>query len=310
MQPFNKQNIPYNLITILGPTATGKTSLAANLAYRINGEIISADSRQIYRGMDIGTGKDIEDYTVNNTLIPFHLIDIADAGYKYNVFEYQKDFVKVFNDILERGKIPILCGGSGLYIEAVLKGYKLLEVPPNEPLRKELAEKSLEELSTILSSMRKLHNVSEFDTKKRVIRAIEIEKFYHENSQSSTDFPKINSILFGIEFDRSIKRKRISDRLEQRLKNSMITEVESLIKKGIPADDLIYYGLEYKFVTQYLIGDLSYDEMFKRLEIAIHQFLKRQDTWFRRMERNGMKIHWIDGNLSMEEKLNFILQLI
>lgn len=269
--------------------------------------MISADSRQVYRGMDIGTGKDIDDYVVNGIPVPYHLIDIADAGYKYNVFEYQRDFIRVFKDVLQRGKLPVLCGGSGLYIEAVLKGYELMEVPPDVALRKELENKSLEELSALLASLKKLHNVSEIDTKKRVIRAIEIEMFYKKNLRTQPDYPEIKSILFGISFDRKVQRKRIAERLKQRMENGMIEEVDRLLKSGISSADLIYYGLEYKFITQYLTGLIRYDEMFRLLETAIHQFLKRQDTWFRKMERNGMKIHWIDGTLPTESKMEIIL---
>lgn len=301
----------YNLITILGPTATGKTGLAAHLAARINGEIISADSRQIYRGMDLGTGKDYADYFVEGVEIPSHLVDIEDAGVHYNVFRFQTDFIRAFNDIKSREKFPVLCGGSGLYIEAVLKNYRLTEVPPNKILRKELEGKTLEELTEILKTMKpKLHNHTDVETDRRAIRAIEIEKYYAENPDFDTSFPDINSLNIGIEFDRELRRKRISNRLKQRLDEGMLDEVQKLLDSGLTPDQLIYYGLEYKYLTLHLIGKLSYDEMFRQLEIAIHQFAKRQMTWFRGMEKRGTKIHWISGHLTMEEKVNEILTLL
>jgi tRNA dimethylallyltransferase len=300
----------YNLLTVLGPTAGGKTSLAAHLAHSLNGEIISADSRQVYRGMDIGTGKDIADYVVNGNPVPFHLVDIVDAGYKYNVYEYQHDFIRVFDEIQSRKKLPILCGGSGMYIEAVLKGYKLINVPVNEELRQDLSAKSDDELIGILESFKKLHNKTDIDTRKRMIRAIEIEKYYTENPQPEDDFPKINSLVIGLKFDRQSQRKRITQRLKQRLDEGMVDEVKSLLDKGITADDMIYYGLEYKFLTQYIIGELSYDEMFAKLETAIHQFAKRQMTWFRKMERSGIKIYWLDGYAPINEKIERVMKLL
>ena len=302
-------NIDNNFITILGHTAGGKTSVATHLAYKINAEIISADSRQIYRDMDIGTGKDLSDYTVNNKKIPYHLIDIKDAGYKYNVFEYQTDFLKVYDDLKKRNITPILCGGTGMYIEAVLKGYKLIKVPINDKLRAELEQYNLSELVKILSKYKKLHNISDADTKKRAIQAIEIADYYKNNNNINFEFPKINSLIIAINFDRISRRKRITERLKQRLDQGMINEVEILLKKGLSYDDLIYYGLEYKFITEYLIGKLTYDEMFSRLKTAIHQFAKRQMTWFRRMERNGFKINWIDGYMSIDEKIEQINDL-
>jgi tRNA dimethylallyltransferase len=301
----------YNLITILGPTATGKTGLAAHLAARINGEIISADSRQIYRGMDLGTGKDYADYFVEGVEIPSHLVDIEDAGVHYNVFRFQTDFIRVFNEIKSRDKFPVLCGGSGLYIEAVLKNYRLIEVPPNRELRKELEGKSVVELTEILKNLKpKLHNHTDVETDRRAVRAIEIEKYYAENPEFDTSFPEINSLNIGIEFDRELRRKRISNRLKQRLDEGMLDEVQKLLDSGLTPDQLIYYGLEYKFLTLHLIGELSFDEMFRQLEIAIHQFAKRQMTWFRGMEKRGTKIHWINGHLTMEEKVNEILTLL
>ena len=300
----------YNLVTVLGPTAGGKTSLAVNLALVLDGEIISADSRQVYKGMDIGTGKDIDEYTLNGKQVPFHLIDIVEAGSKYNVYEYQKDFISAFNDIQLRNKFPILCGGSGMYIEAVLKGYQLINVPVNMLLRDELNSKSENELIDILKSYKKLHNVSDIDTRKRMIRAIEIEKFYTENTVKEIDFPKINPLIIGIKSDRNIQRERITKRLKQRLNDGMIDEVKKLLNTGISSDDLIYYGLEYKFLTQYILRELSYDEMFKNLETAIHQFAKRQMTWFRKMERSGFKIHWLDAQATMDNNVKEVLSIL
>lgn len=304
------KNSKYNIITVLGATAGGKTSLAAHLAYETDGEIISADSRQVYRGMDIGTGKDLEDYMVNSKKTPYHLIDIVDAGYKYNVFEFQNDFLKVYNDINERGKFPILCGGTGMYIDAVLKGYKLINVPVDEILKKELKLKSDEELIEILSANKELHNRSDTSNRKRLIRAVEIALFYEVNPDYDYSFPEINSLIIQVVFDRNSRRKRISQRLKERLQNGMIEEVESLIKKDVPVETLKYYGLEYKFITEYLLNELSYDEMFKRLEIAIRQFSKRQMTWFRKMEKNGFKIHKIDGYIPKDDKIKKIINLL
>ena len=300
----------YNLITILGPTATGKTCVAANLAAKIGGEVISADSRQIYRGMDLGTGKDLADYFVDGVEVPYHLIDIEDAGVHYNVYRFQTDFIKVFNEIETRGKFPVLCGGSGLYIEAVLKNYRLIEVPPNKELRKELEGKSLAELTEILKSLKPdLHNETDVETDRRAIRAIEIEKYYAENQQMESEMPEINSLNIGIDFDRELRRQRITNRLKQRLDEGMLDEVQKLLDSGLTPEQLIYYGLEYKYLTLHLTGELTYNEMFRQLEIAIHQFAKRQMTWFRGMEKRGTKIHWINGHLPMEEKVQEILRL-
>lgn len=300
----------YNLLVVLGATATGKTSLAVNLAKDLNGEIISADSRQIYRGMDLGTGKDLEEYVVDGTLVPYHLIDIADAGYKYNVFEYQQDFVKVFEQISSRNKLPVICGGTGMYLEAVLSGYKLIAVPKDQEFRDEMEEKSMDELEMILRSYKEVHNNSDLETKKRAIRAIEIERYYVSHPEIEMDYPEMNPLLIGIKFDRESRRQRITQRLRERLKSGMIEEVESLLKSGVSAEDLMYYGLEYKFLTQHVIGQLTYDEMFSGLEIAIHQFAKRQMTWFRKMERSGSNIHWLEGNLPLDEKVNRVKELI
>lgn len=300
----------YDLVTILGPTASGKTPLAVALAYRLNAEIISGDSRQVYRRMDLGTGKDLADYVVDGNRIPYHLIDIVEPGYKYNVFEFQREFLQAYDDIRQRGVLPILCGGTGMYIESVLKGYKLLPVPENPELRASLADKSLDELTTILAGYKKLHNSTDVDTVKRAIRAIEIEEYYRQQPVSAREFPAINSLVIGVDIDRDLRRTKITRRLKQRLDEGMVGEVRALLDAGIPAEDLIYYGLEYKYLTLYAVGQLTYDEMFHQLEIAIHQFAKRQMTWFRGMERRGFNIHWIDASLPMEQKVEEIVGLI
>ena len=300
----------YDLITILGPTASGKTPLAAHLADKLNTEIISGDSRQIYRRMDLGTGKDLVDYVVEGRPVPYHLIDIVEPGYKYNVFEYQRDFLKAYEDITSRGKMPILCGGTGMYIESVLKGYRLLPVPENLELRASLEGKTLEELTRILEGYKKLHNSTDVDTAKRAIRAIEIEEYYKQQPPEYREFPTLNSLIVGVDIDRELRREKITRRLKQRLEEGMVEEVRGLLAEGIPAENLIYYGLEYKFLTQCAIGELTFDEMFNRLETAIHQFAKRQMTWFRGMERRGFTIHWLDATLPMEEKVEHITNLI
>ena len=300
----------YELITILGPTASGKTVLAAALAAQLHTEIISADSRQIYRGMDIGTGKDLADYIVNGQSIPYHLIDICEPGYKYNVFQYQHDFFRVFRDIESRGKLPILCGGTGMYIEAVLNGYKLLDVPQNPTLRQSLQGKSLAELEQILASYKVLHNKTDVDSAQRAIRAIEIEEYYRTEAPGRNEYEPINSLIIGVDIDRDTRRAKISQRLRARLAEGMVDEVRQLIDQGVKPDDLIYYGLEYKFVTQYVIGQLSYEEMVIQLEIAIHQFAKRQMTWFRGMERRGSTIHWVNAAWETARKIDTILELL
>lgn len=302
------------MITILGPTASGKTSLAAALAADIGAEIISADSRQVYRGMDIGTGKDLEDYTVDGKSIPYHLIDIVSPGSKYNLFQYQEDFVEVYHDIISRGVTPILCGGSGLYLEAVIKGYSLSPVPQNPELRASLEDKSLEELTEILEDLKRqnhsvMHNKTDVDTAKRAIRAIEIETYNMEHPLPLREMPKIDTLIIGVNIDRDDRRQKISERLKHRLDDGLVDEIKGLLDRGVPASDLIYYGLEYKYVTEYVIGLISYDEMFNQLEIAIHQFAKRQMTWFRGMERRGFDIHWIDAMLPMSDKINKIKEL-
>ena len=297
----------YELITILGPTASGKTALAAALAARLDTEIISDDSRQLYRGMDIGTGKDLADYVVDGKSIPYHLIDICDPGYKYNVFEYQHDFFRVFTSLRDRGLVPILCGGTGLYIEAVLKGYKLLDVPPNPALRERLREKSLPELEILLASYKVLHNKTDVDSVQRAIRAIEIEEFYRTQAPDVREYAPLNSLLVGVAIDRELRREKISKRLRARLDEGMVDEVRRILSNGVAPEDLIYYGLEYKFLTLYIIGKLTYEEMVSQLEIAIHQFAKRQMTWFRGMERRGCTIHWLDATLPMADKVEQIL---
>ena len=296
----------YQLITVLGPTASGKTTFAAALAARLDTEIISADSRQIYRSMDIGTGKDLADYTVNGKAIPYHLIDICDPGYKYNVFEYQHDFFRAYEAIREKGKLPILCGGTGMYIEAVLKGYKLLDVPQNPELRESLKDKSLPELEQILAGYKVLHNKTDVDTAQRAIRAIEIEEYYKSEAPDANEYDPVNSLIIGIDIDRELRREKISRRLRARLDEGMVDEVKGIIASGVKPEDLIYYGLEYKYLTLYIIGELSYEDMVSQLEIAIHQFAKRQMTWFRGMERRGFNIHWVNATLPMEEKIAFV----
>jgi tRNA dimethylallyltransferase len=293
----------YDSITIVGPTASGKTTFACHLAYSLDAEIISGDSRQVYRSMDIGTGKDLSDYTVNGKDIPYHLIDIREAGDKYNIFEYQHDFHEVYTDIKSRNKLPIICGGSGLYIESVLKGYSLVNVPENKELRAKYDNYSLPELTKILESYKTLHNKTDVDTAQRAIRAIEIEEYKKSYPLEQNEFPPLNSLVIGVDIDRELRRKKISERLKARLKEGMIEEIQEILDRGIAPDDLIYYGLEYKYVTLYLLKQLTYQEMYSQLEIAIHQFAKRQMTWFRGMEKRGISIHWINAKMSTDEKI-------
>lgn len=300
----------YELITIIGPTASGKTAFAAALAARLDTEIISGDSRQVYRSMDIGTGKDLADYMVDGKQIPYHLIDICNPGDKYNVFEYQHDFHKAFEEIQKKGKLPILCGGTGMYIESVLRGFKLLDVPQNPALRESLKGKSLAELEQILASYKVLHNKTDVDSAQRAIRAIEIEEFYKTEAPDKREYAPINSLIIGVDIDRDLRREKISRRLRARLDEGMVDEVRAILATGVKPEDLIYYGLEYKFLTLYIIGQLTYDEMVSQLEIAIHQFAKRQMTWFRGMERRGLHIHWLDATLPTDEKINNVLALI
>lgn len=300
----------YELITIIGPTASGKTAFAAALAARLDTEIISGDSRQVYRSMDIGTGKDLADYVVDGKQIPYHLIDICNPGDKYNVFEYQHDFHKAFEEIQKKGKLPILCGGTGMYIESVLRGFKLLDVPQNPALRESLKGKSLAELEQILASYKVLHNKTDVDSAQRAIRAIEIEEFYKTEAPDKREYAPINSLIIGVDIDRELRREKISRRLRARLDEGMVDEVRAILATGVKPEDLIYYGLEYKFLTLYIIGQLTYDEMVSQLEIAIHQFAKRQMTWFRGMERRGLHIHWLNATLPTDEKINNVLALI
>ena len=300
----------YDMITVLGPTASGKTRLAVALADRLDGEILSADSRQVYRGMDIGTGKDLGDYILDGRAIPYHLIDIADAGTKYNVYEFQGDFKKAYTDIVARKKFPVMCGGTGLYLESVLKGYRLIPVPENPELRRKLEGKSLKELTRILEGYKTLHNTTDIDTAKRAIRAIEIEECYRNTPVEADEFPHIDSLVIGVDIDRELRRQRISRRLEQRLDEGMVDEVRHLLDSGIQPEDLIYYGLEYKYVTLYLTGQLPYKYMQQELEVAIHQFAKRQMTWFRGMERRGTHIEWVPFEMDMAEKTDYIVELM
>ena len=298
-----------HLLTILGPTACGKTAFATRLAYDLGGEILSADSRQVYRGMDIGTGKDLADYIVNGKQIPYHLIDIADAGEKYNVYEFQHDFLNAYNDIVARGATPIMCGGTGLYLESVIRGYRLSPVPQNPELRERLAGKTLEELTEILRGYKQLHNTTDVDSAQRAIRAIEIEDYYQHTPLDNREFPEIDSLVIGLDINRELRREKISKRLRSRLEEGMVDEIRRIIDSGVSPDDLIYYGLEYKFVTMYVIGQLSYDEMVSQLEIAIHQFAKRQMTWFRGMERRGVNIHWLSCDIPVDERVEIVKEL-
>jgi tRNA dimethylallyltransferase len=306
----NKYKPGYDLVVITGPTASGKTALAASVADRLGGEVISADSRQVYRGMDLGTGKDLDEYTIDGRTIPCHLIDIADPGYKYNVFEYQRDFIRVYNHLKDRNIFPVICGGSGMYLDSIITGYSMFEVPPNSGLRARLEKKSMEELTGILSTYKKLHNTTDADTKKRIIRAIEIEHFNSFSKKKQTKFPDLKSLVIGVMTDRETRRERISVRLRQRLDAGMVEEVKKLLINGIRKEALVYYGLEYKFITLYLTGEMEYDDMVKNLEIAIHRFAKRQMTWFRGMERKGILIHWINSELPMDEKVGRVMELL
>lgn len=299
------------MLAVVGPTACGKTSLAVDLALSIDGaEIISADSRQVYRGMDIGTGKDLAEYTRGDVTVPSHLLDIVDAGEKYNLFEFQHDFLKAYEDIKARGAFPVMCGGSGLYVESVLRGYRLLPVPENPELRARLEEKSLEELTAILAGYKSLHNNTDTDSKKRAIRAIEIEEYYLNCPVEERSFPQINALVVGVSVDREVRRERISRRLRERLKEGMVEEVRALLDSGLDPEQLIYYGLEYKYLTLYLTGAMGYDDMVRGLEIAIHQFAKRQMTWFRGMEKRGVDIKWVDASLERGQLVEQIKKML
>ncbi len=298
------------MIGIIGPTASGKTSLAVAVAAKTEGEIISADSRQVYIGMDIGSGKDLSEFTIEGKDIPYHLIDIQKPGYEYNVFEYQRDFYKAYNEIIDRKKLPILCGGTGMYIEAILKGYKLIQVPRNEVLRAQLEFKDDKELIALLMAFKELHNTSDTSDRNRLIRAIEIELYNKENKIIEEKYPPIEYQLFGINYERDELKKRITKRLKERLNNGMVEEVQGLLNNGITADQLKFYGLEYKLLAQYVIGELSYNDMYQKLNSAIHQFAKRQMTWFRRMEKQGFEINWIPGNIPFERKVEIVLRKV
>ena len=295
------------IIAVTGPTASGKTARAVSVAKRLGGEIISADSRQVYRGMDIGTGKDLEEYAG----VKYHLIDVVDAGYRYNLFEYARDARKALAEIDARNLVPIVCGGTGLYLETLLNSVNLPEVPPNEPLRTMLEQKDLSELKEILEGMKRLHNVTDVDTKKRAIRAIEIQTYYNEHPDEGggKHGEKPDSLIIGVDIDRESRRRRISERLESRLAEGMVEETERLIKSGIDPENLIYYGLEYKFLTLYVTGQIPYSRMKTELEIAIHQFAKRQMTWLRGMERRGFKINWLPWDMPVDEFTDKVAEL-
>lgn len=311
---MSETNSQRPMIAIVGPTASGKTDLATHVAARIGGEIISGDSRQVYRGMDIGTGKDLADYVVDGRQVPYHLIDIAAPGTKYNLYQYQRDFHEAYDSIRRRGRVPVLCGGTGLYVEAVLKGYALSPVPQNPVLRAQLEGKSLDELTVMLKNLKQqtgsaMHNTTDVDSAQRAIRAIEIETYNLQHPTALRQMPPVPAVVVGTLVGREERRQKITKRLRERLDNGMVEEVRGLLDSGVSAEDLMYYGLEYKYVTEYVVGQLSYEEMFRQLEIAIHQFAKRQMTWFRGMERRGIAIHWVEALLPMEEKVEAVLNL-
>jgi tRNA dimethylallyltransferase len=305
---LKKTEPTHDLIVITGPTASGKTRLAAELAHSLEAEIIGADSRQVYKNMDIGTGKDMADYVVDGQLVPVHIVDMVEAGYEFNVFEFQEEFFKAFNHLRKRQKQAIMCGGTGLYIEAALADYKMVKVPNNPPLRKKLEDMAHQELVDMLASMRPLHNTTDVTLRERLIRAIEIESYQKLNGDKKQSVPAFSHIIFAIDFPREIIRERITQRLKSRIESGMIDEVQRLLKSGIKPEQLIYYGLEYKYLTLYVTGEITYTEMFNKLNTAIHQFAKRQMTWFRRMEKNGFIINWIDGTLDNSKKIEIINQ--
>ena len=297
------------LITITGPTACGKTSLAAELAYQLGGEIISADSRQVFRGMDIGTGKDLADYHIHGVDIPYHLIDIHDAGYEYNVYQFQNDFIRAFGDIVSRGRQPILCGGTGMYIEAVVKGYQLADAPIDPDFRRRMEAFTDEELTARLASLIKLHNHTDTETRDRLLRALEIQEYHLKHPDEYPHMPEMEHLIIGVSFPREIVIERIGIRLRQRLQEGMVEEVKALLEQGVPEERLLRYGLEYKHVTRYLRGECSYDQMYENLYTDIRRFSKRQMTWFRRMERQGIPIHWIDGTQPLQAKVEEVMGL-
>jgi tRNA dimethylallyltransferase len=309
LYPMHQRPRSYNLVAVVGHTAGGKTRLAACLADRIGGEVISADSRQVYRRMDLGTGKDYSDYVVDGRKVKYHLVDILEPGCEYNVYEFQKDFLRVYGDILDRQAKAVLCGGSGLYIEAVLRGYRLIRVPVNPSLRKDLSGKTMEELTRLLAGFKTLHNKTDTENRKRLIRALEIEHYYRDHPHLDDEYPDLHPLILGVRYDREKRRERITKRLKERLAGGMVEEVEGLIREGVPVAKLIYYGLEYKYITEYLTGNLEYGAMVDALETAIHRFAKRQMTWFRGMERRGLKIHWLEGEYPLSEKLSGAMEL-
>lgn len=292
------------LITILGPTASGKTKLAVQLAHQIDGEIISADSRQVYRGMDIGTGKDLEEYTINGSSIPYHLIDVKKPGYEYNVFEFQQDFLKAYKDITKRGKIPILCGGTGMYLSAALASEQMVTVPEDTEFRLACEQKTDEELIADLSKLKELHNTTDSVDRERIIRAIEIESYKKEHK--SPKMPIIKHYIFGIDAERTIIKQKITKRLMERLNTGMLKEVEELLSSGITPEQLKFYGLEYKYVTEFIEGELNFNDMYQKLNTAIHVFAKKQMTWFRRMQKQGTEINWLKDSLSTTQKIKSI----
>lgn len=296
---------------IVGPTASGKTRIAAIVAHALGAEIVSADSRHVYRGMTIGTGKDYADYIVEGSSVPVHLIDIVDAGYAYNVYEYKRDAIAALHDIYSRHKLAIVCGGTGLYAEALLKNYSLADVPEDAEFRKSCETRSYTDLVAELSSYKSLHNTTDIDSKKRLIRALEIARYEQHNKLQYSEHDMFYSpLVIGIMVDRTIRRERIAKRLHLRLQEGLIEEIEALLRSGLSASQLIYYGLEYKFVTQYVIGELDKNQMIELLYIAICQFAKRQMTWYRGMERRGTTINWVEESWSDEQKREYILELI
>lgn len=297
------------LLTITGPTACGKTSLAAELAYQLGGEIISADSRQVFRGMDIGTGKDLADYHLHGTDIPYHLIDIHEAGYEYNVYQFQNDFIRAYGDIVSRGRQPILCGGTGMYIEAVVSGYQLADAPVDPDFRKRMEVYSDEQLTERLASYIKLHNHTDTEDRDRLLRALEIQEYHRQHPDRYPHMPEVEHCIVCVTYPRAVVIERIGVRLRQRLEEGMVDEVRRLLDAGVPETRLLRYGLEYKHLTRYLKGECRYDEMYENLYTDIRRFAKRQMTWFRRMERQGIPLHWLDGTLPFEEKVAQVLKL-
>jgi tRNA dimethylallyltransferase len=300
----------YNSIIITGPTASGKTALAAHLAYELNGEIISADSRQVYKKLNIGTGKDLAEYTVNNTPINHHLIDVAEVGTHFHLYDFITHFYGAFQAIEKLGKLPIICGGTGLYLDAIIKKHELAAIPNNFELRLQLEKLNLEQLIAKLFSYNNKPENADLTTKKRLVRAIEIADYLSNNNSPKTNFIDLKPIIFALDLPKEARRNKISIRLKHRLENGMIDEVKDLINEGISHERLQFLGLEYQYISKYLLNEMSYDEMFLKLETSIHQYAKRQMTWFRKMEREGNQIHWLDATKPMEENLIAIKLLI